>query len=309
MNDRIDRTSPVPLYHQIAEALRNGIAVGELEPGARLPSVRDAAGQWGVNLHTVRKAYRELEREGLVNMSGGRGTEVVQRPVHPGDAELTAFLASCAESARARFGLSAPVLAELLLRRESAGGAPVVHFLECSRTQALGHCAELEKAWAVRAEPIVLHEVEALPAGVVVATYFHYNEVRQRWPQRLDGIRFVAIAPDPSLPGRLPQGFPNGDQRLLVCELDTAKAKNIAADLQVLFPTEQHVIEPRVLSSPAELPDPADGEVVLVAPRVWAALSEEQRARAVEIRYMIRVHELESLGASLGWARAPNGGG
>jgi DNA-binding transcriptional regulator YhcF (GntR family) len=307
MNERINRTSPVPLYHQIAEALRNGIAVGELEPGARLPSVRDAAGQWGVNLHTVRKAYGELEREGLVRMAGARGTEVVQRSMHPWDAELDAFLASCAESARARFGMSASALGELLVRRESSAGDPAVHFLECSRAQASGHCAELERAWAVRAEPVVLDEVEALPAGVVVATYFHYNEIRQGWPQRLDGIRFVAITPDPSLPARLPQSR-DGRQRLLVCELDAAKAQNIAADLRVLFPTEQHVIEPRVLSSPAGLPEAGAGEVVLVAPRVWGALTEDQRARAVEIRYVIRAHELESLGASLGWTRTPNGG-
>lgn len=77
MRHRINRDSPVPLYHQIAEGLRNAIAVGELAAGERLPSIRDAAGRWGVNLHTLRKAYGELAREGLLRVSSARGTEVV----------------------------------------------------------------------------------------------------------------------------------------------------------------------------------------------------------------------------------------
>lgn len=306
MRHRLQHDSPVPLYHQIAQALRNAIAVGELAPGERLPSIRDAAAQWGVHLHTVRKGYGELAREGLLRVSGARGTEVVSGVRSAARAStLDRFLASCVAAGREQFGLSEVQLGQLLLKRAAAGAPPVVRFIECSREQAEGHCDELMSAWRVRAEPLVLSRTEDLPDGVLVGTFFHYNDIRQRWPERLDEIRFVAIAPDASLPSRLPRvGRGVRRRRLLVCELDESKSVNIAADLKALFPGDEYAIEPRVLVSPRQLPRARAGDVVLVSPRVWGAMPEPQRKRVVQIRYRIRPHELEELGVSFGWQRA-----
>jgi GntR family transcriptional regulator len=308
MNDRLDRSSPVPLYHQIAEALRNGIAVGELQPGERLPPVRKAAEEWGVNLHTVRRAYGELESEGLVRVRGPLGTEVSRdgAGLRARRSEADEFVAEFVRTARERFGLSAAGLARLLVQHET-GGVPLVHVIECSREQAEGHCRELERAWRVEAKPLVLSEIENLPPGAVIATYFHYNEIRQRWPRRLSDVRFVAIAPDATLPERVPARVPGETQRLSVCEFDAAKSLNIAADLKSLFPIEGYEIEPRVLASPHALPVPEENEVLLVAPRVWGALSGEQRERVVHIRYAMSARELETLGEDLGWHRATRG--
>ncbi len=305
MKQRIRRDSPIPIYHQIAEALRNAIAVGELGPGARLPSVRDAAGEWGVNLHTVRKAYGELQRESLIRIDGPRGT-VVTGGVTRGVTEpegLDAFLAACVRAGRERFGLTPIQLGQLLLRGAASVARPVVHVIECSRAQAQGHCEELMRVWRVDARPLVLAAAEELPSGILIGTYFHYNDIRQRWPHRLDDVRFVAIAPDPMLQAWLASraGDVTGRVRLLVCELDEAKAVNIAADLTNLFSADRWDIEPRVLESASLLPRTREGEEVLVAPRVWGALTEEQREQAVHIRYCVRAHELEALGASYGW--------
>jgi DNA-binding transcriptional regulator YhcF (GntR family) len=306
MKQRIRRDSPVPLYHQIAEALRNAIAVGELRPGARLPSVRDAAGQWGVNLHTVRKAYDELAREGLLRVRGARGTEVAEGAQGRGRSrDLDAFLDSCGRTAQEKFGISRIQLGQLLLKREAAGAPPTVRFLECSREQAQAHCGELMRAWRVQAEPLVLSEADDLPGGILIGTYFHYNDIRQRWPDRLDDVRFVAIAPDASLRSHIPvPGRGSRRQRLLICELDESKARNIAADLQTLFPKDEYLIEPRTLVSAAELPAAGSDDVVLVSPRVWSGLGERQRTRALQIRYTVRPHELDALGASFGWQHA-----
>jgi GntR family transcriptional regulator len=308
MRHRIVRDSPLPIYHQIAEALRNAIAVGELAPGERLPAVRDAAEQWGVNLHTVRRAYRALQGEGLVRIDGARGTAVTGRAAVEGvgTEELDGFVASFVQGGRERYGLTAVQLAQLLLRGVGTQGAPVVHVLECSRTQAEGHCAELMERWRVDARPLVLSETAALPAGVVIGTYFHYNDVRQRWPGRLEDVRFVAIAPDAALAGRLrgARAGGRGGARLLVCELEEAKAVNIAADLSHVFSADDWRIEPRVLESAAALPRRRAGDVVLVSPRVWGALTPGQRERVVHIRYCIRPHELDALGESYGWERA-----
>jgi GntR family transcriptional regulator len=308
MNERLDRTSPVPLYHQIAEALRNAIAVGEVVPGERLPPVRNAAKEWGVNLHTVRRAYGQLENEGLVRVRGPLGTEVAGdgAGLRARRSEADEFVAEFVRAARERFGLSASGLVRLLVQH-GGGEAPLVHVIECSREQAEGHCGELERAWRVDARPLVLSEAEDLPPGAVIGTFFHYNEIRQRWPRRLSDVRFVAIAPDAAVSTRVPARMEGETRRLSVCEFDGAKALNIAADLKSLFPAEGYEIEPRVLASPDALPVPGDNEVLLVAPRVWGALNEEQRERVVPIRYAMSARDLETLGEDLGWHRAPRG--
>lgn len=306
MKNRLRRDSPMPLFHQIAAALRNAIAVGDVEPGERLPAIREAAQRWGVNLHTVRRAYGVLADEGLLRVDGARGTTVAPRGTEVRDRrELDAFLEECTRAGRERFGLDPTQLGQLLLRDAGVDGVPRVYVMECSHAQAQGHCEELMERWRVDARPLVMAEVDELPIGTIVGTYFHYNDIRQRWPGRLDEVRFVAIAPDPDLVDRLAAEVTDGDgpRRLRVCEFDEGKARNIVADLKAMLPPERYAIEPRLLSNAAALPAAEAGEAVLVAPRVWAALTEEQRSGALQIRYTIRAREIESLGASYGWGK------
>jgi len=311
MRQRINRDSPVPIYHQIAEALRHRIAVGELRPGNRLPSVRDAAAELGVNLHTVRKAYGELANDGLVRISGPSGTEVVRgkSPRDRGDG-LEAFLRRAEAGAMRQFGLSPTQLVQALLRRsgsQSRRELPRVHFLECSELQCRGHCDELMAAWRVDARPWVLGSRDDLPDGVLLATFFHYNDIRQRWPAHLEQVRFVAIAPEPSLPARVARGRGSRSTVIQVCELDEAKALNIAADLSILFPAPRFRIEPRMVSHPAEaIADvPLNGRVLL-SPRVWAGLTPHQRTapRVFQVEYRIQPAELSALGEQFAWRSA-----
>ncbi|NLG72016.1 MAG: GntR family transcriptional regulator [Chloroflexi bacterium] len=77
-----------PLYHRIAETLRQNIMSGELKPGDRLPSVREMAEQWDCTIGTAQRAYRELVRQGLVTSRPGQGTRVVERPRLQGETTL-----------------------------------------------------------------------------------------------------------------------------------------------------------------------------------------------------------------------------
>lgn len=76
MFSRIDPRSPTPIYAQIADRVRVAVASGELQSGDDLPSVRALATRLRVNPATIAQAYRELEREGLVEMRQGAGTFV-----------------------------------------------------------------------------------------------------------------------------------------------------------------------------------------------------------------------------------------
>jgi DNA-binding transcriptional regulator YhcF (GntR family) len=72
----IHLNSPLPLAEQIRLGVRQAIAAGEMAPSDPLPSVRQLAGDLGVNFNTVARAYRDLEQEGLVISRRGRGTVV-----------------------------------------------------------------------------------------------------------------------------------------------------------------------------------------------------------------------------------------
>lgn len=62
----IDVGSSTPIYTQLMYQLKKGIVKGELKQGESLPSVRALAGDIGVNMHTVNKAYNLLAEEGIL---------------------------------------------------------------------------------------------------------------------------------------------------------------------------------------------------------------------------------------------------
>jgi GntR family transcriptional regulator len=68
--------SELPIYRQIMRQVTDAIAGGRLRPGEKLVSQRDLAEQLVISPLTVKKAYDELEREGLIRTERGRGTFV-----------------------------------------------------------------------------------------------------------------------------------------------------------------------------------------------------------------------------------------
>lgn len=72
----IDMQSETPIYTQIAQQIIEGIAKGEVIPGEVLPSVRALAGDLGVNLHTVNKAYHLLKQDGYVQINRKKGVMI-----------------------------------------------------------------------------------------------------------------------------------------------------------------------------------------------------------------------------------------
>jgi GntR family transcriptional regulator len=75
----IDPGSHVPIYLQIADAIRSAVAVGVYRAGESLPSLRAMATRIHVNPNTVQRAYDELSRQGLIESQRGRGLFVSQR--------------------------------------------------------------------------------------------------------------------------------------------------------------------------------------------------------------------------------------
>ena len=76
----LDPKSGVPIYRQIQDQVRYGIASGKLRPTEQLPTVRALAVDLAVNPNTIIKAYTELERLGILTTEQGSGTFVAPQP-------------------------------------------------------------------------------------------------------------------------------------------------------------------------------------------------------------------------------------
>ena len=72
-----------PIYIQIMDNIRGQIAAGILQPGDKLPSVRELAAQLSINPNTIQRAYRELEMEGWIASVPGKGSFVCGAPGGP----------------------------------------------------------------------------------------------------------------------------------------------------------------------------------------------------------------------------------
>jgi GntR family transcriptional regulator len=100
----LDARSGVPTYLQLVQQVRQAVRLGILFPGDQLPTVKEVVGSLAINPNTVLKAYRELDREGLVVSRRGVGTFVshdLASPPPEGTKELRTALARWVARARA----------------------------------------------------------------------------------------------------------------------------------------------------------------------------------------------------------------
>lgn len=108
----IDRKLEDAVYAQIADQIRTLIACGRLKPATALPSVRQLAGNLGVNLNTVARAYRLLESQGFLVIRGRAGV-VVAAPAGQIDRELRARLLDQMRETMARLRQAGMAVAEI----------------------------------------------------------------------------------------------------------------------------------------------------------------------------------------------------
>jgi len=73
--------SGIPIYIQLKEQIKYGVARGHLEPGTQLPTVRKLAIDLRINANTVSRVYSELEHEGLLATRKGKGTFVLKQNI------------------------------------------------------------------------------------------------------------------------------------------------------------------------------------------------------------------------------------
>ena len=113
----LDYRDARPIYGQILDGIRDQIRTGILQPGDKLPSVRELAAELTINPNTIQRAYRELENMGLIATVAGKGCFVCQQPdpAVTGRQELLAEFDRITRSLLLS-GVSREDLAELILQ-------------------------------------------------------------------------------------------------------------------------------------------------------------------------------------------------
>lgn len=112
----IDLHSGVPVYRQLIDQVRGGIASGALTAGDQLPTVRQLAVDLAINPNTVMRAYRELELGGLLETHQGTGTFIANKKIERKTAERDRQLIQLAGEFAARVGAAGFALEELIER-------------------------------------------------------------------------------------------------------------------------------------------------------------------------------------------------
>jgi GntR family transcriptional regulator len=114
----LDLRSGVPVYRQLIDQVRSGMALGSLVAGDQLPTVRQMAVDLAINPNTVMRAYRELELSGLLETHQGTGTFISDKKVEKKSAERERQLGQMAGEFAARAGAAGFTVEELIERLE-----------------------------------------------------------------------------------------------------------------------------------------------------------------------------------------------
>jgi GntR family transcriptional regulator len=97
MDLRINFSSGVPIYLQLMEQIKHAVDTGAIRGGEQLPTIRKIAEELAMNPNTVAKAYRELEREGIIDVRHGSGAYVAEPKT---SSTKTAAIQNAAEALR-----------------------------------------------------------------------------------------------------------------------------------------------------------------------------------------------------------------
>ena len=113
---KLDLHSGLPVYRQIIDQVRGGMAAGTLAAGDQLPTVRQLAVDLAINPNTVMRAYRELELGGVLETQQGTGTFISTKKINRNEAERERQLMQLAGEFAARAGAAGFTVEELLDR-------------------------------------------------------------------------------------------------------------------------------------------------------------------------------------------------
>jgi DNA-binding transcriptional regulator YhcF (GntR family) len=280
----IERDSDVPISTQIYWQLAYQIESGRVQPGTRLPPVRELGAALRVNPNTVRAVYRRLADAGYVIGRHGAGTRVVDRPpVRRGSDALAGIVSETLRRA-AQLGFSPDEVAQATFtaatERKRPGPLVRVLFAECTTADAHIDAERITEAFPDRIEAmgVLLDELperlDRYHYDLVATTTFHADEAQAYVAGRVPVVAMLAGPGYMDLVHEVAKLGP-GSTVGLVCGSQRG-VENIAEVLQLAGATGVDVIS-AVADADAELDRVDRGADLILLSREAMALGLESR--------------------------------
>lgn len=201
-----DEQSEIPSHVQIKEQVKVALALGKLQPGDPLPSIRSVEEELGIGRMLVRKAYRQLEQAGLVKITHGKGTIVanfVQSTNHraqKADQLAQRFLSELKEA-----NLEPVSFARLFHQRLLAedNRLPHIHFVDSSASMAEELAQQVKSRLGLQVLPWSIDSLNSRKDkiekdDVFLVNFYYLEDVRKLLPDSVRRVYPVALdyAPD-----------------------------------------------------------------------------------------------------------------
>ena len=197
----------IPIYRQLTDSIRSAIKRGVLSSGQQLPTVQDLSADLSIAVGTIKRAYDELEREGIVEKVQGRGTFVCYKPVNLESRKDRAMAAIDELLCRLEdMGLSATeinIFVNLKLRQHGEEEKKVkVAILECNPENLTNVAEQLRTIEGMELHVHLMDSIAQYPyklgedIDLVVTTATHAQQVESMMPVPMRVIRVgLRLAP------------------------------------------------------------------------------------------------------------------
>lgn len=242
MSFDLNRKKGIPMYLQLTQEIKRLIQNGSWEAGKKVPTERELADKLNISRNTVSAAYKELESEGILISTQGRGTFVTDRDAvirreSRKDRLLKIIDISIEEAAGLGFTIDEflVITTQRVTDKKQMLSRVRVAFIECNKEQLDHFSKDLHLDPGVSIIPILLDDFRNKPEEVnklitatdlVLTTFFHLQEVKEL--VKFKGIETIGIALDPQLETIVKIArFPQGTRLGIVCLSETFAVKVI----------------------------------------------------------------------------------
>ena len=231
----VDKNSDIPLYVQLKGLIKHYVSTEAMQGNPRLPTVKALAKELHVNFETVRKAYKDLEKEGLLRTRRGRGTFAeghgmtaqIVTPVQTEADPLDLFKLSVKKLFKSGMPVATlqAILHDTVSVMESENSRQSIIFTECNELQVREISETLRVEMNMKVQPVLLSDLRKTVEKIhsenqsllaVITTGFHVNEVRNLVADFRLKVDFVITNMSPRT-RRLLDGFDKSARYGLIC--------------------------------------------------------------------------------------------
>ena len=291
----VDTANPYPAHEQIKERVRMALAFGELQPGDTLPSIRELGSELNIGPATVRRAYEELARAGILTISRSRRVIVNRQLEYGGHREgRKQQVRNLAETVLKRvlqLGIHPQSFALYLQHhvREAKDSDSLIVFGECNRVQAEQFASDMSQGWGVPVRGMDfdtlrrLSQRETQGMRYLCTVPFHYEEASRIARKHKLKVVTVSVRWDQNVLRRIGHLAPGSRVGLVFKKRDLEEyGRLFVRQIESIFPNsgvDFGALALEEIKPLEEWLERGEWQLLFFSNRIWDELPESVRSR------------------------------